>query len=143
MILLTQELIKFFKTNTDLKYFLPTFKYLLNYNVFPFKKNKNPNKTYNKKILYKNNNFEIILINWGNYSESPIHCHPKNGCLLTILDGELIEERYNKDKLIKTNILKKNDFEYIHCKIGKHKIINPNNKNVYSLHIYSPPGYYD
>ena len=100
--------------------------------------------TYSKKRLFFNKKYEIIFITWEGNCESPIHSHPNNGCLLIVLDGDLIEERYDHAQVIyKYSELKRGDFGYMHCDLGKHKIINPNDYNSYSLHIYSPPGFYD
>jgi len=95
---------------------------------------------YNKTILFKNDIFEIIIIFWDEGSIAPKHNHPKNGCLLTVIEGELEETIFNKN-IIKKNILTKNTHSYIHDKYGLHKIYSKN-KSV-SLHIYSPPNFYD
>ena len=99
---------------------------------------------YNKNTIYKDSKYEIILISWGKNSETKIHCHPKNGCIMKILEGNLIEETYNYtfDTKIGTNYYKLNDASYIHNCLYKHKIIN-GNKPSFSLHIYSPPNYYN
>ena len=65
-------------------------KYNLNYLIEHYgiiKKN-----TYNKNILYRNDNFEIILISWDKNICTNIHRHPENGCIMNILDGCLKEE---------------------------------------------------
>lgn len=143
MFWLIEELREFFKTNTKLKLFLPKYEELMKDKKIFFK-NEPINGTYVKEILHREDNFEIILITWGGKSEADKHCHPENGCLLTVLDGNLIEERYNCDgELFEYNFVNVGDFAYMHNSIGKHRVINPNNHNVYSLHIYSPSRYYD
>lgn len=142
---LIQALTIYFDENENklLKGFLPIFPKVFNYEKVRLKKER-LDGTYTKDVLFRNKNFEIVFISWGANSESPIHCHPKNGCILTILDGELIEERYNKNGVLcKYNFLKMGDVGYMENFIGTHKIINKNDFNVYSLHVYSPPGYYD
>jgi len=139
-----------FIVNADLFYMKNIFE---NYNGIDWKKyknnddkiinnNDNNTNTYNKNVIFRNNNYELLLINWERFSESPIHDHSENGCLYKILDGELTEEIYNKNiKLLNINKLKKNESSYITNNIGYHKIINNNNINTYSLHLYSPPLY--
>lgn len=103
--------------------------------------------TYLRKRLYSNNFFEIILITWGSNTKSLIHHHPKNGCILTLLSNgneKFIEEKYNmNNKLIESMNFKRGDIGYMHDSIGKHRIINNNENNIYTLHIYSPPFFYN
>ena len=143
-----QPLLKELKTyfnngNKSLKNFLPTFKKVFNPEKVRLK-NKRLVGTYSKEKLFENEHFEIVFITWGAHCESPIHCHPENGCILTVLDGNLVEERYNnKGVLCEYNFIKCWDVGYMDNYIGKHRIINKNDYNVYSFHVYSPPGYYD
>ena len=99
------------------------------------------NKKYIKKIAFKNKLFEIVIISWNNDQSSSKHDHPSNGCLLKILKGNLLEERYeNIYKIKKKTILNKNSISYIEGSKIIHKIINNTYKSV-SLHIYSPSNY--
>jgi len=96
---------------------------------------------YNRKIVYKNDSIEIIVITWSKNQSSRIHTHPENGCLMRILYGELIEEKYNRNlELLGRSIIKKDNISYIEGDVITHKIINSNQISV-SLHIYSPPNY--
>lgn len=100
---------------------------------------------YNKNVIYRDDKFEIIFISWGKNAETKIHCHPKNGCIMKILEGKLIEETYNStfdNKKLGVNYYNFNDTSYIHNSLYKHKIINGKDPS-FSLHIYSPPNYYD
>lgn len=108
------------------------------------------NKDFNKFILFKNTNFELVLIKWKKGKGTEIHKHPKNGCLMKLLCGELVEERFHsifvmaKDKTIckkyKEKVLKPNKIAYIHDKLGCHKIMCT--EDAYSIHLYSPPNFY-
>lgn len=102
------------------------------------------NNNYYKKSIMKTDLFEMFLIIWKLNSESPIHDHPKDGCLLKVLDGCLVETIYqNIDgnaKYIHSNILDTNSIGF---RIGNkilHKIQNYDSISV-SLHIYFPPNY--
>ena len=113
--------------------------HIVNYKSDDWKKYINiPETGYQRITLYSCIYFEIILICWSPKSESPIHDHSKNGCLMKILEGCLEEELYDTN-IIKTNhfIRTKNDVNYIDNSIGYHKIYN-NYFPTYSLHIYSP-----
>ena len=143
MIFLLNALEKFFEDNKCLYDFKDEYIKLMQTNIINFKK-QHVNGTYKKDILYRTDNYEIVLISWGSNSTTPIHCHPENGCLLHVLQGELFEYRYNhKNKLFKVTYLTKGDTGYMHRDIGKHKVVNNTNKTCYSLHIYSPPHFYD
>ena len=98
---------------------------------------------YTRNLVYKCNKFDIYIISWSKNSVSPIHNHPKGGCLMKVLEGSLNENIYSIDKLKieKKNYLSKNDVKYIDDKIGFHKIFNTDIRT-YSIHIYSP-GYFE
>ena len=97
------------------------------------------NKQYNKILIYSSKYFDIYIICWTNNISSVIHNHPKNGCLMKILQGKLYEKLYDKNlKLIGNNIYKKDNISYIDDTIGYHSISSLEN-NTISLHIYSPP----
>tara|TARA_Y100000780_G_C13621221_1_gene392618 strand:- start:263 stop:718 length:456 start_codon:yes stop_codon:yes gene_type:complete len=141
-----EDLINDLKINLSKDIKLETVKNLLEkYQNIDWKKYCSFNDlNYKRNLIHRDKLFDIYLICWNTKQFSPIHDHPKNGCLLKILDGELKEELYNftNDKLvkIKTNILKKNNISYLEHNKVLHKIINFNNKTV-SLHIYSPTNY--
>lgn len=86
--------------------------------------------------------YDFYLLVWKPNVETGIHDHPRNGCLLKVLDGEIHEDRYSTTgEIIKSTDLKKDDIGYMHDKIGYHKIRNPVDEVAYSLHIYSPIKY--
>lgn len=129
--------IKKFITNYKLKDF-PLEKYKIK-NILKFinlEKNK-----YNRNVVYRDENFEIIIINWYPGSIANFHRHPENGCLLKLIYGCLQETlKYNNNK-IKTKILNENDSSYLDDTIGIHHIEAL--KPTMSLHIYSPPNFYN
>jgi hypothetical protein len=109
-----------------------------NYNSNDWIKYKKTTDDYTKKIIYQNKYFEAVLISWNKNTSTEIHSHPKYGCLLKVLDGQLVETVYNKDNII-TNVLNKNDIGY---RSGGECHTIKATKNSHSLHIYSPPGFY-
>lgn len=93
-----------------------------------------------KKKIYLSNNFEIILIYWKLNHSTCYHSHPSNGCVLKVLSGQLKETLlHNGNK--KESIFNINDVSYMHDEKGVHKIEAL--ENSISMHIYSPPLYYD
>ena len=101
------------------------------------------NNVYTKNLVYRDKHSEIILICWDKNCKTKIHNHPENGCIMKILQGNLLEERYdlNGRKLSEVSY-SKNNVGYIHDDLYFHKIINSDEKTI-SLHIYSPPNFYD
>lgn len=94
---------------------------------------------YVRNLLYRDNNFEILLLAWDKGSTTPTHNHPENGCVLYLIDGKLKEKRISEYCSI-DSIICKNKQSYIDDSIGKHKIEAM--EVSYSLHIYSPPNFY-
>ena len=99
---------------------------------------------YKRYTIYKNDIIEILLITWSPNSKTLIHDHSKNGCILFLLEGELIEEKYKTENIELHSIHKvyPGDITFINNTIGYHRIINSNEKQYsYSIHIYSPPNH--
>lgn len=100
---------------------------------------------YYKNLVYRNDNYEIYIITWNINAETRIHDHPDKGCLVKVLEGELIENEYYYDKqdnninLINVNVLNINDISFKISNDILHKIINKTNNVCVSMHIYSKP----
>ena len=117
-------------------------KYLLKHDILDYKQYVNySNKGYTRNKVYKNNLFEIYIMCWKPGQQSIRHKHPINGCLMKVLEGSLIEERYGVHKSL-LHTYKKNDITFI--KGNEEHIINNRSKtkNLITLHIYSPPNTY-
>ena len=91
---------------------------------------------YNKNLIYRNTIYEIFLISWNENASTPFHSHPKNGCILKILEGELNESYPDSSDKKRLYV---GDVSYIGYN-KYHKITS--NTITYSLHIYSPPLFY-
>ena len=103
--------------------------------------NFNDKVPYTRNLMYSDDKIDVYLICWTKNSYSVIHNHPKDGCIMKLLEGELEEELYNTNlELVDTRKICKNDVTYIDDTIGLHKIIARNNVAI-SLHIYSPPNF--
>ena len=94
---------------------------------------------YNRIKLrdYSNDSFELILICWDVNSETRIHDHPQNGCVLYLIYGTLEEHLYdhavNLGQITKINTGKTS---YMDNNLGYHKIKCVD--KAMSLHLYSP-----
>ena len=96
--------------------------------------------SYSRNRLYHNDDFEILILAWDENSKTPLHNHPENGCILLLLEGNMIEERISDCATIYSKTIP-GKCSYIDNTFGKH-IITAKKKS-WSLHIYSPPFYYD
>ena len=72
---------------------------------------------------------------------SYIHDHPEGGCILKVLQGELIEHKYDTKNLELLEVLNHNkgSIGYIDNTIAYHRVGNDSKEKAISLHIYSPP----
>ena len=116
--------------------------YILQHDIVNYKKYiKFSKKGYKRNVVYRNHLFEISVLCWQPGQQSTKHTHPKNGCLMKVLEGSLVEEIYILDKVQK-NVYKENDVTFIRG--GQEHSIKNNSKtkNLVTLHIYSPPNYY-
>lgn len=124
--------------------------YLKKINLVNFKDKNLENKaiktkSHIKKCLFRDNKVEMLLIIWPPNYQTKVHSHPEGGCISKCINNKLVEERYNTKTLdiIEKKKFNKNDISYIDNKLYYHKIINDTDKFAYSLHIYSPPNYYN
>jgi len=128
------------KNNIKLKDLLDDVK---KYNGDDWKKYIKKNSlTYNRHIVYKNDLLELVIITWDSEQETPVHGHPKNGCIFKILSGNINTCLY---KTLDTKIierifnLKFGDTRYIDNTVSFHSMSNNYDNLCVSLHIYSPP----
>lgn len=113
--------------------------FMENYNGIDWRKYADLNKDFCRKLIYRSNNLELLLLSWKKDHSTEYHFHPENGCLLRILEGTLMEN-IKLDDNIKTNFYSQNNVSYMHDNKGSHKITALS--QTFSLHLYSPPGYY-
>lgn len=114
-------------------------KYILNnYNGNDWKNYILHNDTYSKNLITRNENYELLLLSWNNFSSTKYHNHPENGCLIKVMDGTLSEKVIDKNETT-IKILYSKDIGY---KNGNEYHMITALKDSYSLHLYSPPNFY-
>lgn len=106
----------------------------VNINTFSDYIIKNP-INYQKKIIFRNEDYEIVLISWDYYAKTNYHNHPKNGCVLKVLSGKLLEYTPEETKILHTNDIGVKNHNEFHQITALEKS--------YSIHYYSPPGFYN
>ena len=103
-------------------------------------------------LTNENDIFDMYIIKWEPKSYSYLHLHTDYGCLVKILNGDLVEKRYvvgqhnlNLHESVwkyknKNYDLAKGTSSYIDNDIAAHRIINPSETHpCFSLHIYGFP----
>jgi cysteine dioxygenase len=99
-------------------------------------------KKYTRKVIYIDDNIEVVVIGWDKGQSSTIHDHPSNGCIYRILCGDMVEYRYNSKLNIESMVkLNNGDIGNIMDNRYYHKMSNESGGRASSLHIYSPPNY--
>ena len=114
-----------------------------NFSLFDFSSIIIDNLDFNRNLIFRNQLFEIYLIQWKKNYSTNYHSHPNNGCILKVLNGKLIETiKPNLTSDIKQSIIRNmNDTSYIDNKIGIHKVEAL--EDSLSIHIYSPPLFFE
>lgn len=106
---------------------------------------KRPGGNYYRHIMFRNEQYEIIIIVWDPKSSSPIHDHPEFGCCMFLCEGGVKEVKYVVDdndhvKEVSYKTLRGgDDTTYIDNSIGFHCIENHGVIPAISVHVYSPP----
>ncbi|XP_055838305.1 cysteine dioxygenase type 1 [Episyrphus balteatus] len=115
-----------------------------------------------------NSKFNLMILCWGEGHGSAIHDHSDSHCFMKILQGELVETRYqmpDSEETIKStsgdigriedadenfngeelkeqgkSVMALNDVCYINDNLGLHRVENPSHTDAaVSLHLYCPP----
>ena len=112
------------------------------FNFSDFPRYQNDRKFLKRKI-FQGKTFEIFLIFWPKDYCKDYHKHPNNGCILKVLNGQLLEiiKENEHSPIEKQYIRDIGNTSYIDNYKGTHKIIAL--EDSLSIHIYSPPGFYD
>jgi len=96
---------------------------------------------YSKNLLSLNPLIHSYIIIWNEYSKTKLHGHSENGCFSYLIKGNLLEEVYKNDHLIKYNFMNESNnskLSFIDNNIGQHIVSNLNDELSYSINIYSP-----
>lgn len=91
--------------------------------------------------ILRNDTAKLLLIRWDAYARSNKHGHPERGCLLKVLAGVLVENRYDpREPGRRTGRyhLFKGGMAFIHDDLAFHQVENPTPFPAISLHLYAP-----
>ena len=93
--------------------------------------------TYVRNTIYRDDNIEIVHIKWMKGAQTPMHSHPENGCWVQIISGVYEEITTDGNAFLQTP----GHISYRKGKQSVHQLLCI--EAGHSIHIYSPPGYYD
>ncbi|KAJ3322367.1 hypothetical protein HDV06_003087 [Boothiomyces sp. JEL0866] len=99
-------------------------------------------KKYTRNLIDDGNGkYNLIALCWGPGQASPIHNHANSHCIFKVLEGQLTETLYpiRAGSLPKISKYTENQVNYMHDKIGIHRVGNDTCEPAISLHLYSPP----
>ena len=101
-------------------------------------------KKYTRNCLYRNQDFELILICWEKGQETAIHGHDGENCWVCLLEGELEEVFYTIDthnylREDQSQKLLPKQISFMNDNIGFHQLKNSNPGTSKSLHVYAKP----
>ncbi|WP_460217957.1 cysteine dioxygenase [Psychroserpens sp. MEBiC05023] len=99
---------------------------------------------YTRNCVYKDANFELILLCWEDGQQTSIHDHDGEDCWVYLLEGKLKEIHYTVDnnnylrEVCSQNYLPQ-DLSFMNDKIGFHRLKNIHAGQSVSLHLYAKP----
>ena len=101
-------------------------------------------KKYTRNCLYKDSQFELLLLCWQEGQETSIHGHEGEDCWVYLLEGEMQEVFYTLDSenyLIETrrHNIEPNQLTFMNDWLGYHKLKNNFKGRSLSLHLYAKP----
>ncbi|WP_052467117.1 cysteine dioxygenase [Psychroserpens damuponensis] len=102
------------------------------------------NKKYTRNCLYRDAQFELILLCWQQGQQTTIHGHDGEDCWVYLLQGEMQEVYFklnDHQSLIEVGArtIKSNQVTFMNDKIGFHKLKNSCKGKSMSLHLYAKP----
>ncbi|WP_052461003.1 cysteine dioxygenase [Psychroserpens mesophilus] len=99
---------------------------------------------YTRNCIFKDHQFELILLCWNKGQETKIHNHSSEDCWVYLLKGEMEEVFYSLDN---SNCLKEefsqtivpHQLSFMNDNLGFHKLRNSFEGQSLSLHVYAKP----
>ena len=101
-------------------------------------------KRYTRNCIFRNAEFELILLCWQPGQGTAIHGHDGEDCWVYLLDGEMEEVCYTIDsqrylREIHSRKFSAKQLSFMNDRIGFHRLKNINDGRSMSLHIYAKP----
>lgn len=96
--------------------------------------------SYQRQILFENDEYQVVLFDWPKNSQTPIHEHGDSRCWMQIIQGSFEETVFDNStyQRISRQIYRDHALNYMDNSIGWHQVTALDDKNV-TLHVYQPP----
>ncbi|WP_298760893.1 cysteine dioxygenase family protein [uncultured Psychroserpens sp.] len=115
-----------------------------NFNSIDFKPFESwSQQKYTRNCLYRDVNFEVILLCWEKGQETVIHGHDGEDCWVYLLEGEMEEVFFNVEdqhlRKVGSQKVLPHQLTFMNDNIGFHKLKNSYEGKSISLHVYAKP----
>lgn len=97
---------------------------------------------YERTVLFKNDDIEVVEIKWQPGQKSPIHKHGACSGMVSVLEGSIHEEVFTDEN----GVLTPSQTHEYHAgerftedALGVHRISNITGECARTLHVYMPP----
>lgn len=100
---------------------------------------------YTRNLFFKCDRFEVIVMGWNGYQQSPIHDHAQSFSVEYIYSGRIINTNYHSIAPESTSVYQGASETISHGQViyglpGEiHRIVNPDATPATSIHLYAPP----
>lgn len=109
--------------------------------ISPYIPSPDPNLGYGRKLIYRNEQYEAIVVQLPPFASTPIHDHGNSICCVYVVSGTLINREYIFDQQL--DLKQESIFhpgEFMICHQGQiHSMHNPAKEKMISVHLYTPP----
>lgn len=100
--------------------------------------------TYARNLVRRDELYELMVVCWGMWQESPIHCHAGQNCWMAVLEGDIEEIHYKAPssgglEKGRTSVFRAGSVAYINDEIALHKVRPAAGLTGVTLHLYASP----
>lgn len=101
-------------------------------------------KKYTRNCIYKDAQFELLLLCWDVNQETSVHDHDGEDCWVYVLEGELEEVFFTLDRSDylreeRSQLIRPHQLSFMNDRMGFHKLRNRFKGKSISLHLYAKP----
>lgn len=105
---------------------------------------------YTRSCAYRDERFEVLLLNWAAGAASPLHDHGGQHCWMQVLEGRLIVDDYLRTDAGErpgfarveargSRLMNAGDLDLRSGRFDLHRVSAPSSTGALSLHIYAGP----